>query len=194
MHPQDFDPDLVDAARRGDEQALSMIARTSIPIVLGWAARLGGPTVDPEDAAHEVMLVLIDRVHSIRDPHRFGAWLFQVTRKVLARQRRRAWFTRWLPGASIERASNEPSPAELTLRSDLSRKVKLALEEMPSAQREVFVLCDIEEHTDLEAAELLEIPIGTVKSRLRLARERFREAARRLDIAPDLVEVASQSQ
>ena len=50
----------------------------------------------------------------------------------------------------------------------------LLVEDEP-AQREVLVLCDLEERTAIEAAKLLGVPVGTVKSRLRLGRARFKE-------------------
>ena len=50
------------------------------------------------------------------------------------------------------------------------------LDSLPRAQREVLVLCELEEHSGREVAELLSIPLGTVKSRLRAARRAFRVA------------------
>ena len=48
---------------------------------------------------------------------------------------------------------------------------------MPALHREVLVLCDLEGRSAAEAAELLSVPVGTVKSRLRLGRQRFRKLA-----------------
>lgn len=189
--PRFEDPVLVNAARRGDPYAVDRLARVWLPIVLGWCARLGGPRVDPEDAASEVMIVMLNRLDSVRDPVRFDAWMFQVTRRVLAAQRRRAWIARWLPGATWDTAPDPgPDPADVASWSETSSRVREALESMSAPQREVFVLCDVEEHTDEEAAAILQVPLGTVKSRLKVARDKFRRAAIRLRIAPDLAAVA----
>ena len=62
------------------------------------------------------------------------------------------------------------------------------LEGMTENQREVLVLCDVEERTDEEVAALLGVPSGTVKSRLRLARASFRQGCARhaIDVGAEL--------
>ena len=168
------DPTLVEAAARGEPGPREQLVDQWLPVVLGWCARLGGPKVDHEDAAHDVLIVMLDRLDSLRDPSRFSSWLFGITRRVLAKHRRQAWVKRWVPGLQPELADPEATPFHRYRLSETSRRVQQALEQLPPAQREVLVLCDLEERTDLEAAELLGIPLGTVKSRLRLGRRKFR--------------------
>ena len=62
--------------------------------------------------------------------------------------------------------------------SDTARWVWEILDELPLAQREVLVLCDLEGRTREEVAELLGVSSGTIKGRLRLGREKFRRMAR----------------
>jgi len=168
------DSTLVLAAARGELGARDKLVDIWLPVVLGWCARLGGPKVDSEDAAHDVLIVMLDRLDSLRDPDSFSSWLFGITRRVLAKHRRQAWVQRWVPGFVPDPVDPGASPFHQTRLSETSRRVQQALEQLPPAQREVLVLCDLEERTDLEVAELLGIPLGTVKSRLRLARRKFR--------------------
>ncbi len=170
-------PTLVQAAALGEPAARDRLVDACLPVVLGWCARLGGPKVDPEDAAHDVLIVMLDRLDSLRDFGSFTSWLFGITRRVLAKHRRQAWVKRWVPGFMPDAVEPGASPYQRAHLSETSRRVQAALEELPPAQREVLVLCDLEERTDLEVAELLEIPLGTVKSRLRLARQKFRTIA-----------------
>ena len=58
------------------------------------------------------------------------------------------------------------------------------LDQMPDDLRAVLVLCDIEDRTDPEAAEILDLKVGTAKSRLRRARARFKELCIKNGIAP----------
>ncbi len=73
---------------------------------------------------------------------------------------------------------------------ETARRVESVLAELPTAQREVLVLCDLEERSSSEVANLLGIAQGTVKSRLRLARRRFRLVAGDLGLTDDFEAVA----
>lgn len=166
---------LIAAVRDGDDDARVALVRAWGPVVLRWCARLGGAGVDPEDTAHDVFLRVLERLDTLRAPEAFPSWLFQVTRREVARARRRAWLQRWLPGDPPEVAVMGADPAQ----RDLVRKVQAALDALPMELREVLVLCDLEERTDVEAAEILGLPAGTLKSRLRRARAAFEVEARR---------------
>lgn len=179
MTTQPFEPALVEAMLRGAPGARERVMDLWLPVVLAWCTRMGGPRVDPEDACHDVFLVVLNRMGSIREPDRFPSWLFGITRRVLARHRRQAWVRKWVPGVLPEAPDRTVGPQARAELSETSRRVQEALEQMPEAQREVLVLCDLEERTDAEVADLLDLPLGTVKSRLRLARARFRVAAER---------------
>ena len=144
-----------------------------LPVVLRWTSRLGGPRVDPEDAAHDVMLVLLRRLDFLQDEVQSSAWVFGVTRRVLAQHRRRAWFRRWVLGLAVDGRDERPDPYERCAEGELVQLVQESLEALPEAQREVFVLCEVEGRPDAEVAGLLGIPKGTVKSRLRIARQQL---------------------
>lgn len=173
-------PDVLIAAQAGDPGALDSIARHCAPYVLRWCRRLGGPRVNAEDAAQDVLIVVFQRLRAVHTADALGPWAFGVTRRVLADHRRRAWVLRWIPGLSPDRTGVE-GRAEL---SHAAAEVQALLERLPAAQREAFVLCAVEEYTDEEAAALLAIPVGTLKSRLRLARARLAEIHQPLEPAP----------
>ena len=174
------------AAREGRPGAQGELVRLWMPAVLGWCSRLGGPRVHPEDAAQDVFVKVLTRLDTIRDPERFGGWLFKVTRSVVRQHRRVAWVRGWVPGLQVE-LLDESDPLSRAEDAQTALGVRQALETLPAAQREAMVLCDLEERTTAEAAELLGVSQGTVKSRLRLGRERFRRAALRAGISPELL-------
>lgn len=166
------------AAQAGDVAARQALFEASLPAVMRWCARLGGPYVDAEDAAQDVLLRVFDRLDELEKPEAFDAWLFSITRRVLAWHRRRVWWRRWVPGASLERATERDCPEQATSDARLAHHIHHILERLPEPQREVVVLCYIEERSTSEAARLLGISQGTVKSRLRLGRTRFAALAR----------------
>lgn len=177
--------DVVPAAADGDRQAQRRLFDAWARDVLRWCARLGGPGVDPEEAAQEVWIIVFRRLHTLRDPAAFEAWLFGTTRRVLAGHRRRVWWQRWIGGVSFERPDRRRLPDDLAAAGETAHTVRTILEKLPTAQREVLVLCYIEERSATEAARLLGIPVGTVKGRLRLGKKRFSTLARSHGLAPD---------
>lgn len=180
------DAEIVRDAQEGDLRARDELMDLALPQVLAWCRRLGGPRVDAEDAAHDALITALTRLDDLRDPDAFPSWLYGITRRTLAGHRRRAFVRRWVPGAPPEVADPGPSPAAEAELSETARRVQAALEALPPRQREVLVLHDLEERSDSEVAELLDVPKGTVKSRLRLARSRFRSIARQRELLPPL--------
>jgi RNA polymerase sigma-70 factor (ECF subfamily) len=176
--------DTVSAATSGVPGALERLVDESLPVVLGWCKRLLGPRGDPEDAAHDAMVVVIDHIGELRDPVAFPGWLFQITRRVLATHRRRAWLRRWLPGTDTDTADAGPSPERHYLRDETARTVQGLLDQLPEAQRSTLILHDLEGRSDAEVADILGVPKGTVKSRLRLGRQRLKNLAEEAGLIP----------
>lgn len=183
MREREASVGLLPAVVAGDPSARDRLFELWAPVVLRWCARLGGPGIDEEDAAHDVLENVLARAHTIRDARALPAWIFATTRRVIIDHRRRAWFRRWLPVLVPDVA--DPAAEHRPERDDLARTVRDALDALPADLREVLVLCELEERNGVEAAELLGVPLGTVRSRLRRARARFEVEARRRGLAPD---------
>ena len=149
-----------------------------LPLVGAWCARMGGPGVDVEAAAHEVLLIALRRQGDLRPGAPVEPWAWGITTRVLAAHRRRAWLRRWLPGVVPEQVARENPAKDLDSRR-LAELVHRVLQQLQDAHRAVLVLCDVEERSRAEVAEILGIPEGTVKSRLRLARAAFRAESER---------------
>lgn len=177
MHRYPSDEAWVEALQRGEPAAQQALLTHWLPVVVQWCNRLGGPAVDGEDAAHDVFLVVLRKLDSVWDADHLGPWLFGITRRVLAAHRRRAWVKRWVPGIAADEVEHR-GPARLVEVSDTGRRVQAALQSMPEIEREVLVLCVLEDRADSEVSEMLGIPKNTVKSRLHRARDRFARAAR----------------
>lgn len=101
------------------------------------------------------------------------AWLFQILFNVV-RHERRAWF-KWLTGreddvASVELAAPVPVAEEVA-----DKDILAALDRLPASFRSVVMLVDVEEFSYKEASTILEVPIGTVMSRLSRARAELRK-------------------
>ena len=170
------DESLVRAAIDGTPGAMDRLCARWLPDVVSWGLRLGGPKVDAEDVAHDVWNVVVRRRASREEPRAVPAWLYGITRKTVAGHRRKAWVRRWLPGAVPERADERVpnNPHEMAHQHEVAREIWLALDDLRPHHREILVLCDLEERPDSEVSEMLGVPKGTVKSRLRRARKELR--------------------
>ena len=88
------DPDAGRDRARG-ELDFDAVYQAHAQTVARWAARLGGPGVDVEDITQEVFLVADRRLREFRQQSQLSTWLFSITAKIVANDRRRRRFRRW---------------------------------------------------------------------------------------------------
>lgn len=166
--------------QQGDDAAWRMLFEHFADRIYRWAVLLGLPGADAEDAAQEVLVTAARRIGMVRADAALTTWLYQITRRVVANHRRRRWFRSMLPGGDGGRSESGTVEPAFESRGGLDAADELAvrtcLDRLSAREREVLVLCDVEQFTREEVARLLGIPPGTVASRLRTARAAFRRA------------------
>ena len=140
--------------------------------------RLNVPEADAADAVQEVFLVVHRRLAEFEGRAKLTTWLFRICMRVARDRHRRAHVRREVPagGELTKRPGPEPDPEQVAARRSDLALLEAALGEMDFEQRAVFTLFELEGMTGQEIADALEIPLGTVYSRLRLAREAFRKS------------------
>ena len=143
--------------------------------------RLGVPESDADDGAQRVLGVLARRMHDIA-PGAERAFLFQTALRVaseMRRSQRRSRLT--LADEEIEEPVDDaPGPDVVLEQREARRLLGLALDAIDIELAAVFILFELEELTTAEIARLLEIPAGTVSTRLRRARQDFKKAVLQL--------------
>lgn len=145
------------------------------PRVRLFASRL---TNDPEEAL-EVVQDTVIRLSSALRRYRTGnldGWLYRVTRNVFLDRCRRTYRSREVGlGPATDEPNNTSNPVEDSIdRADIRRVVRAALVRLPDHLRQPLVLRDIEGLSYQQIGEALEIPMGTVRSRIHRGRERLR--------------------
>ena len=160
--------------------ALDWFYRTHARTVLDWVRRLGGPGVNAEEVAHDAFMVAFKRIHTFRIGGSLKAWMYGIVRRVVANARRRAKLRNMIGLDQIPEARSGDTSSENNLIVNQERvNVLRTLQILKQGHREVLVLMDMEENTAPEVAEMLNIPIGTVYSRLHHARRAFLTAHKR---------------
>jgi RNA polymerase sigma-70 factor, ECF subfamily len=130
---------------------------------------------DAEDVAQEALARAYRSIDALRDRERLRAWLVRISWR-LAIDHQRAGRRRERRELAAAPLSPEPSVLEIAERNEFRERLWNAIDALPEKLRVVVVLSAIEGHDTGEVAALLELPPGTVKSRLHLARRRLAEA------------------
>ena len=144
-----------------------------------WAVRLGGPALEPEDIVQEVFLVVAQKLSGFAERSRLSTWLFGITQNVIRGRRRREIFRRLIHRPSAEanphsRASG-PSPLDNVEQGQAERRFHLLLGGLAEKYRSALVLLDVEAMEPQAAADLLGIPLGTLRVWHHRARKHFLE-------------------
>ncbi|HEY3041740.1 MAG TPA: RNA polymerase sigma factor [Pyrinomonadaceae bacterium] len=169
------DSELLQSILAGDEEALSALYRRRQQGIYRFALQMCGSKTVAEDVTQEVFMVLIREGHTF-DPSRgsLNGFLLGVARNhVLRRLRRERFYVAMDEDSECD--ANQTSlptagPLDDLARSERIELVRRAVLALPERYREVVVLCDLEEMSYVEAAEILGCAVGTIRSRLHRGR------------------------
>jgi RNA polymerase sigma-70 factor (ECF subfamily) len=165
----------------GDDTArptLDGLYRAHAPTVARWAAHLGGPRLDVDDAVHEVFLVVGTRLPEFRGDAKITTWLYRITERVVRGGRRRERLHRFLKlvwRGDVEQSLSPtgPSPIEELERRQARETVYRVLDRLAEKYRRVLVLFELEELSGEEIAALTGVKLATVWVHLHRARAIF---------------------
>lgn len=164
----------------GERARLERMVSAELPIVRRTLLRMGIPQDDLADCAQKVFLVASRRLSAIAAGSE-RSFLLGTAIRVCSDYRRTMRRRHEVPiEDTFDPPSLGPSPDELTDQRQLRALLDRILATMPEDLRAVFILFEIEEMKSPEIAALLGLPVGTVASRLRRAREAFDEQVTQL--------------
>ena len=170
---------------------VELLFRDHARFVASFLLRLGISSADVDDGVQEVFTVAYRKGGFTPERATARTWLGAIAVRVASNRRRGARLRRERleaePAAHL--ASEAPSAEHVLERRQALRRVDGALQGLDLAHRAVFVLFELEGEDCTAIAEALDVPVGTVYSRLHTARKRFisaHEALERADAAPPL--------
>lgn len=173
--------ELVTRAAQGEAAAYEALVLRFQDMAVGYGYALLGDRQSAEDAAQEAFIAAYHELRTLREPAAFPGWFRRILFKHADRQRRQR------PTVALTEAfdlpSTAPDPAETAERREFQATVMNAIEALPGHSREVVMLFYMAEYSLREISAFLEIPLGTVKTRLYTARQQLK--ARMITIMHD---------
>lgn len=160
---QEVAPATLRAAQRGDPLAMAELLDALSPYVTRLCAPIA--LADAADAAQETLIVLLRGIGALREPAALYGWVRTIAVREAVRVARRRPLLADSPAGPLDL----PAAGDPTLRVD----VRDTLERLSPEHRAVLVLRDLDGMSEAAAARLLDVPTGTVKSRLARARRAF---------------------
>jgi RNA polymerase sigma-70 factor (ECF subfamily) len=174
---------LIQAAQRGNLDAFNELVLTYQHRLYNLAFRILGDPAAASDATQETFIAAFQKIATFRGGS-FPSWLLRIVANrcydELRRQKRRP-LTSWEEFGDVDEEANpalingSESPEDSVERRELTRLLQAAIGTLPPDQRVVLVLSDVEGLSYAEIAETVDVPVGTVKSRLARARAYLRD-------------------
>jgi RNA polymerase sigma-70 factor (ECF subfamily) len=174
-----------DAGRRTarDRALYERLARRFYAGVYNYLCWISRDTALAEDLTQETFMRVWQNLPEVRSERAVKVWVYRVARNQYLQHRRQGGLkTVALEDCAEAADSRTPGPELALERRDLCQAVRAAVDELPDACREVIVLHNLEGFPLAQVADVLQVPIGTVKSRrgraFQMLRELLQEVAR----------------
>ncbi|HLH81184.1 MAG TPA: sigma-70 family RNA polymerase sigma factor, partial [Chthonomonas sp.] len=176
---------LIERSKEGDRRAFDALVRMHEKRVYNLAYRLSGNYDEAGDITVEAFLRVYQAINNFRGDANFSTWLYRIVTNVYLDRRKRQKNRQTLSleeyveleESQVTRQIEDPSPGpeELVEAQQRQELLQKAIESLPEYQRAMIVLYHVDGLSYEEIAEVLSLPIGTVKSRLNRARLALRE-------------------
>src|SRR4051812_27964149 len=174
--------ELVEAARRGDRDAFEALVRQEVAGVYRTALAILGSAPDAEDVTQDAFVSAWRNLRTLREPERFDAWLGRIVVNTSRMSLRRRRAVREIPVQEpsetplVDGRQPEADPAAIAIEAIAFDR---AFDRLSIEDRQLLALTYVDDRRLEDVARLLEIPVGTVKSRLSRARAALAKALER---------------
>lgn len=167
---EETDEALIARVAGGDREAFAMTFQRYAAKVKSYLIRLGARPAAAEDLAQDVMVAVWRRAGSF-DPARakVSTWVFVIARNAWIDRLRRERVELAYRETADEPYESDEKPDDAAVRVETEAQMRVALETLSEDQKQVVRLAFFEDRPHSEVAAVLKLPLGTVKSRLRLA-------------------------
>lgn len=183
---------MIERASGGDPEAFNRLMEQHERRMYAVALRMCANREDAQDCLQEAMLRVYRAIGSFKGESSFSTWVYRITMNTCLDELRRRKNKQsaslddlldegWAP------ADDRSSPEKHAMRAETARTLRQTIQELPEDMRAAVVLRDIQGYTYEEIAQILDINVGTIKSRISRGREKLREKLRE---KPELFDTA----
>lgn len=169
--------ELVQRSRNGDTAAFEELIQSYEKRIFNIALRMTGNREDSSDIAQEVCIKIFKSISKFKEDASFSTWVYRITSNVCIdemRKRKNNVVPLIFAGEDGEMeipvASQDKLPEEIAESNEMSRLIKTCISQLAPEHKTIVVFRDIYDYTYEEISKILNISIGTVKSRLNRAR------------------------
>ena len=182
---------LIAAAQGGDRDALDRLLRRHADAIFATCMRMVGDAERARDLSQDAMVRLIEALHSYDGRAKFSTWMTRVVMNLCITHHRRERLRRHaslnvsggsggddsgtLPGWARLEQETEQSPGSSVEQTEMFRRLRIAMDRLDADARAILVLRDVRGFDYAQIGEVLDVPVGTVKSRIFRARAALRD-------------------
>jgi RNA polymerase sigma-70 factor (ECF subfamily) len=171
------DEQLIARFQKGDEQAYSELVNRYRDRLMNFVFQYLGDMELAEDIVQDTMLKLYQKKHYYKEIAKFSTWIYTIAKNLayteLRRKKRRKvtlLSQMTSDGKNYDLPSNQPEIGQEIQNEFVHNLIQAAIQELPDHFRTIIILRDIEELSYEEISSILDVPLGTVKSRINRAR------------------------
>lgn len=181
MNPR-TDADIVKVVLEGDKNSYALLVEAYNERIINYLARMTGNRYEAEELAQEAFVRAYVALSSYKPQYKFSTWLFKIATNLCInhlKKRSRLVHMEDYQGEDGQSAWVMPdtrsyrNPAMAAERREMRRQIQEAIDQLPPAYRTVVILRHLQGLSYQEIAEVIDLPIGTVKSRLGRGRSRL---------------------
>ncbi|HHY83600.1 MAG TPA: sigma-70 family RNA polymerase sigma factor [Clostridiales bacterium] len=177
---------LLEQAKAGNLQAFEELISTYEKKIYNYCLRMTNSREDAEDLTQEVFVRVYKSIKTFKGSSQLATWIYRIAHNVCIDKYRKSkasvvsisQLKNQEDEREIELPSRSPSPEDHVIRSEQQKLLLQCINRLKPEYRSVIILRDIQHYSYEEISDILNVPLGTVKSHINRARAALREAVR----------------
>ncbi|MFO7294684.1 MAG: sigma-70 family RNA polymerase sigma factor [Clostridia bacterium] len=179
---------LVEKAQNGDVLAFEELVSFYAKKIYNYCYRMTNNREDAEDLAQEVFIKVYRNLKSFKRDSRFSTWIYRIAYNTCVDRYRKSKkldtvslnYGKDEDAVEIQLVSDDPLPEEEVIKKERYRKLQACIASLKPEYKTALILRDIQNYSYAEIAEILQVPLGTVKSHISRARAALCDALREM--------------